>query len=213
MVIKTFEYNVFSSFSEKEKTSEKKTFSLDVAEKATYVVHRALRIANRNRSQSTSSTKTKSEVRGGGRKPWKQKGTGNARAGSNRSPLWRGGGITFGPKPRVISKKINKKEKQLALRTLIYNKHASFKVFSTIELENAKTSTFIQNFDEMKISEKILVISSKPNKNLKLSIQNCKNFEYILANQLNVTELAKANTVILDEMSLQIIKETYCATN
>jgi large subunit ribosomal protein L4 len=213
MVIKTFEYNVLSSFSEKEKTSEKKTFSLDVAQKATYIVHRALRIANRNRSQSTSSTKTKSEVQGGGRKPWKQKGTGNARAGSNRSPLWRGGGITFGPKPRTISKKINKKEKQLALRTLIYNKHHAFKVFSTIELENAKTNTFIKNFENLKINEKILVVSSKPNKNLKLSIQNCKNFEYILANQLNVTGLAKANTIILDEMSFQIIKETYCATS
>jgi large subunit ribosomal protein L4 len=213
MVIKTFEYNVLNSFSQQTETTEKKTFSLDVAEKATYIVHRALRTANRNRSQTTSSTKTKSEVQGGGRKPWKQKGTGNARAGSNRSPLWRGGGITFGPKPRLISKKINKKEKQLALRTLIYNKNKEFQVFSNINLENAKTSTFIKNFKNFTINEKILVISSKPNKNLKLSIQNCKNFQYILANQLNVTELAKANKVILDEMSFQIIKETYCATN
>jgi large subunit ribosomal protein L4 len=213
MVIKTFEYNVLSTFSDQISKSEKKTFSLDIAEKAAYVVHRALRTANRNRSQSTSSTKTKSEVQGGGRKPWKQKGTGNARAGSNRSPLWRGGGITFGPKPRNISKKINKKEKQLALRTLIFNKHKEFKVFDVLELENPKTSTFIKRFEDLKVNEKILVISSKPNENLKLSIQNCKNFQYILANQLNVTELAKANKVILDEMSFQIIKETYCAKN
>jgi len=212
MVIKTFEYDVLNGFSRQAQIQEKKTFSLDIANKATYIVHRALRVAKRNNAQFTSSTKTKSEVRGGGRKPWKQKGTGNARSGSNRSPLWRGGGITFGPKPRILSKKINKKEKQLALRTLIYNKHKTFKVFNKIELENSKTNIFLKNFEITNSNERVLVISSTPNKNLQLSIRNCKNFEYILANQLNVTELAKANKVILDEMSLQIIKEIYCAT-
>ena len=211
MVIKTFEYDVLNSFSPQAQILEKKLFSLDIATKATYVIHRALKIAKTNSFQFTSSTKTKSEVRGGGRKPWKQKGTGNARAGSKRSPLWRGGGITFGPKPRIVTKKINHKEKQLALRTLIYNKHKTFKIFQKIELENEKTSSFLKNFENLNKNQKILVISSSPNKNLQLSVRNCENFEYILANQLNVRELAKANTVILDEMSLQIIKETYCA--
>ena len=107
MVIKTFEYTLLD---ESGATSgEKKSFSLDVAEKAVYVVHRAVKTATKNRSQLTSSTKTRAEVSGGGRKPYKQKGTGRARAGSTRSPLWKGGGVTFGPKTRAVYKKINKK--------------------------------------------------------------------------------------------------------
>jgi large subunit ribosomal protein L4 len=109
MVIKTFEYTVLKDSLSKIENFEKKKFSIDVAEKALYAVYRAVTTANINHSEFISSTKTKSEVRGGGRKPWKQKGTGNARAGSKRSPLWRGGGITFGPKPRIVIKKINKK--------------------------------------------------------------------------------------------------------
>lgn len=210
MVIKTFEYTVLNRSSVEPSMGMKNSFSLNVAEKATYVVHRALRTANRNHSQLTSSTKTKSEVRGGGRKPWKQKGTGRARAGSIRSPLWRGGGITFGPKPRLISKKINRKEKQLALRTLFYNKHKQFKVFNNLDFAEIKTSNIKESFLITESHQHILVISSKPNKNLQLSLRNFKNCEYILANQLNVAELAKANQVILDEMSFQIIKETYC---
>lgn len=210
MVIKTFEYTVLNRSSVESSILIKNSFSLNVADKATYVVHRALRTANRNHSQLTSSTKTKSEVRGGGRKPWKQKGTGRARAGSIRSPLWRGGGITFGPKPRLITKKINRKEKQLALRTLFYNKHKQFKVFSNLEFSDIKTSAIKDQLSIDDNNQHVLIISSKPNKNLQLSVRNFKNFEYILANQLNVAELAKANQVILDEMSFQIIKETYC---
>jgi len=109
MVIKTFEYTVLNSLTAKNEPLETKSFSLNVAEKAKYIVHRAIKTAAKNRSQFTSSTKTRSEVNGGGRKPWKQKGTGRARAGSKSSPLWKGGGVTFGPKPRDIIKKINKK--------------------------------------------------------------------------------------------------------
>jgi large subunit ribosomal protein L4 len=214
MVIKTFEYNVLDSLSPT--VIEKKTFSLNVAVKAKYVVHRALKTATTNRSQFTRSTKTRSEVRGGGRKPWKQKGTGRARAGSNRSPLWRGGGVTFGPKPKTIYNKINKKEKQLALRTLLYNRNKQFIVFNHLELETPKTLNFIKKYSDIssndEIKEKVLVISSKPNLNLQLSLRNLTNFNYILANQLNVTELAKANVIILDDSSFDIIKETYCET-
>ena len=210
MVIKTFEYTVLNRSSVDSSITIKNSFTLNVADKATYVVHRALRTANRNHSQLTSSTKTKSEVRGGGRKPWKQKGTGRARAGSIRSPLWRGGGITFGPKPRLVSKKINRKEKQLALRTLLYNKHKQFKVFNNFDLNEIKTSSITDFLSINNNNHSVLVISSKPNKNLQLSLRNFKNFEYILANHLNVTELAKANQIILDEMSFQIIKEMYC---
>ena len=142
MVIKTFEYQILNSINPKGDVLEKKSFPLIVADKAKYVVHRAIKTANRNRSQFTSSTKTRSEVNGGGRKPWKQKGTGRARAGSNRSPLWRGGGVTFGPRPKSIVKKINKKEKQLALRTILFNRQNQFLVFNNLDLENAKTNCY-----------------------------------------------------------------------
>lgn len=212
MVIKTFEYQILNSINPKGDVLEKKSFPLIVADKAKYVVHRAIKTANRNRSQFTSSTKTRSEVNGGGRKPWKQKGTGRARAGSNRSPLWRGGGVTFGPRPKAIVKKINKKEKQLALRTILFNRQNQFLVFNNLDLENAKTNTFLKNL-VIDNSKKTLIISSKPNLNLKLSVRNLKNFNYILADQLNVTDVAKAAQIIIDESSFQVIKELYCDTN
>lgn len=213
MVIKIFEYTLLNNFSKEFETIEKKSFLLNIAYKATYLVHRTIKIANKNKSQFTSSTKTKSEVQGGGHKPWKQKGTGNARAGSNRSPLWRGGGITFGPKPRFVSKKINKKEKQLALRTIIYNKniYQKFNIYDKIDIENEQTKLFLKFFNRINKNKRILVILSKLDTNLRLSIQNYKNFNYIFANQLNIFELIKANLIILDKISLKIIKETYCA--
>jgi large subunit ribosomal protein L4 len=210
MVIKTFEYQILNNFSSNVGTLEKKEFSLEVADKARYVIHRAIRTATRNHAQYTSSTKTKSEVRGGGRKPWKQKGTGNARAGSKRSPLWRGGGVTFGPKPRIVNNKINKKEKKLALRSLLFNKHTQMFVFNKFEIEEAKTTNFITKLGNLDKTKNTLVISSTPNVNLYKSIKNLEKFEYILANQLNVTDLAKANQIFIDDLSFDIIKETYC---
>ena len=215
MVIKTFEYSIVDTAQSNDSITQG-SFSLDVSDKAKYVVHRAIRTATTNRAQATSSTKTRSEVRGGGRKPWKQKGTGRARAGSTRSPLWRGGGVTFGPKPKLINKKINKKEKQLALRTLLYNRNEQIKVVKEFKFDEAKTSDLLRTLsDKLTLSEnqKTLVISSKPNKNLQLSLRNLKNFNYILANQLNVNEIAKANQIIIDELSFQVIKGTYCDKN
>lgn len=211
MVIKILEYSSVNSNLPETTYIEKPSFEIDVAHKATYVVHRALKIANLNNSQFTSSTKTKSEVKGGGRKPWKQKGTGNARAGSKRSPLWRGGGITFGPKPRVIYKKLNKKEKQLALRTLIYNKRKNFYFCENFEFKTPKTNIFLKNFNLINNTENILVIASSANPNLALSIRNCKNIEYIQANELNITKLARANKILLEPDSFTLIKELYRA--
>ena len=96
---------------------------LNVLEKSgNYLLHKDLLRHLQSQNQGTLSTKTRSEVRGGGRKPWRQKGTGRARAGSNRSPLWKGGGVIFGPKPKTVTLKLNKKERRLALQTLLYNK-------------------------------------------------------------------------------------------
>lgn len=212
MTIKKFEYSIYNSSIPNE-ILRKNFFSLQVADKAKYIVHRALKTASNNKTQYTSSTKTKDEVRGGGRKPWKQKGTGRARSGSTRSPIWRGGGVTFGPRPKLIYSKINKKEKNLALTTLIYNKQSQFLVFDNLELKDCKTVSFLKMFNTFNLQEKILIILTKPNKNLQLSLRNLNNFQYILANQLNLTEIAKANKIILDETAFEIIKETYCDQN
>ena len=109
-----------------------------------YLVHKDILRHNISTKQGTSSTKTRSEVRGGGRKPWKQKGTGRARAGSNSSPLWKGGGVTFGPKPKTIEYKLNKKERRLALQTLLYNKKDNILLIENLEnsFEIPKTSEF-----------------------------------------------------------------------
>jgi large subunit ribosomal protein L4 len=211
MTIKKFEYSIYNSSIPNE-ILRKNFFSLKVADKAKYIVHRALKTAANNKTQYTSSTKTKDEVRGGGRKPWKQKGTGRARSGSTRSPIWRGGGVTFGPRPKLVYNKINKKEKNLALTTLIYNKQSQFIVFDNLELKDCKTVSFLKmvNIFNFTLTEKILIILTKPNKNLQLSLRNLNNFEYVLANQLNLTEITKANKIILDEKAFEIIKETYC---
>ena len=108
-----------------------------------YLIHKAIVIQDRNRRQGTASCKTRSEVRGGGRKPWKQKGTGQARSGSSNSPLWNGGGVTFGPKPKSYSKKINIKERQLALSTAFYNSmHKVVVVENSFTVSSIKQSHF-----------------------------------------------------------------------
>ena len=123
---------------------------LNIVEKSgNYLIHRDLIRHQSSKRQGTVSTKTRSEVRGGGRKPWRQKGTGRARAGSNRSPLWKGGGVIFGPKPKTVSLKLNKKERRLALQTLIYNKKDSILIIENLEKEitEAKTKNFFKICD------------------------------------------------------------------
>ena len=109
-----------------------------------YLLHKDLLRHFSSQKQGTVSTKTRSEVRGGGRKPWRQKGTGRARAGSNRSPLWKGGGVIFGPKPKKVVLKLNKKERRLALQTLLYNKKNNIVIIENLESEvvEPKTKTF-----------------------------------------------------------------------
>ena len=114
--------------------NDEHSLELNVLEKSgNYLVHKDILRHQISKKQGTTSTKTRSEVRGGGRKPWKQKGTGRARAGSNRSPLWKGGGVIFGPKPKEIALKLNKKERKLALQTLLYNKRDSISIIDNLE--------------------------------------------------------------------------------
>ena len=183
-------------------------------ESGNYLVHKDfLRHSNAQR-QRTVATKTRSEVRGGGRKPWQQKGTGRARAGSNRSPLWKGGGVIFGPKPKSISLKLNKKERRLALQTLLYNKKNNILIIENLEteLQNAKTKNFLRICDSCSINleQKVLVIVSKKTIPLKLATQNIQNVELILASNLNTFSLLKAKQIILTPLAINEIKEIYC---
>ena len=138
-----------------------------------YLLHKDVLRHFGSQRQGTVSTKTRSEVRGGGRKPWQQKGTGRARAGSNRSPLWKGGGVIFGPKPRTFSTKLNKKERRLALQTLLYNKKNSILILENLEnqLTEPKTKLFLQICKNCGISldQKLLVVVAKKTTPLKLA--------------------------------------------
>jgi large subunit ribosomal protein L4 len=189
--------------------------TLNVSETAgNYLLHRDLLRHSSSQRQGTVSTKTRSEVRGGGRKPWKQKGTGRARAGSSRSPLWRGGGVIFGPKPKKILLKINKKERQLALTTLLYNKKNNILIIENLETETIepKTKSFLKICQNCSINldQKLLVVVSKKTMPLKLATQNLKNVELIAASSLNTLSLLKAKQIILTPLAINDIKEIYC---
>lgn len=183
-------------------------------ESGNYLIHKDFLRHSNSQRQGTSSTKTRSEVRGGGRKPWQQKGTGRARAGSNSSPLWKGGGVIFGPKPKSVSLKLNKKERRLALQTLLYNKKNSILIIENLEneLASAKTKKFLNICENCNVNleQKVLVIVSKKTVPLKLATQNLKNIELILASNLNTLSLLKAKQIILTPLAINDIKEIYC---
>lgn len=178
-----------------------------------YLLHKDLLRHLMSQKQGTVSTKTRSEVRGGGRKPWRQKGTGRARAGSNRSPLWKGGGVIFGPKPKKVILKLNKKERQLALQTLLYNKKNNILIIENLESEitEPKTKTFLKICQNctVDLDQKILVVVANKTIPLKLSTQNIKNVELILASNLNTLSLLKAKQIILTPLAINQLKEIY----
>ena len=188
---------------------------LNVAETSgNYLLHKDILRHSNSQKQGTVSTKTRSEVRGGGRKPWRQKGTGRARAGSNRSPLWKGGGVIFGPKPKTTVLKLNKKERRLALQTLLYSKKNNILIIDNLENEinQPKTKDFLavcQNCS-INLNQKLLVVVSEKTLALKLSTQNLKNVELILASNLNTLSLLKAKQIILTSSAINYIKEIYC---
>ena len=195
--------------------SNKHELKLTVLENsANYLLHKDILRHSSSQTQGTTSTKTRSEVRGGGRKPWRQKGTGRARAGSNRSPLWKGGGVIFGPKPKTSLLKLNKKERQLALRTLLYNKKNNILIIEDLETETMepKTKSFLKICQNCSINlnQKILIIVSKKTTPLKLATRNLKNVELISASNINTLSLLKAKQIILTPLAINDIKEIYC---
>jgi len=193
----------------------KHELTLNILDKSgNYLLHKDLLRHLSSKRQGTVSTKTRSEVRGGGRKPWQQKGTGRARAGSNRSPLWKGGGVIFGPKPKKVALKLNKKERRLALQTLLYNKKNNVIIIEDLEntLTESKTKSFLRMCESCNINanQKVLLVVSKKTIPLKLATQNLKNVELILASNLNTFSLLKAKQIILSSSSINNLKETYC---
>ncbi len=180
-----------------------------------YLLHRAVILQNNKSRQGTASSKTRSEVTGGGKKPWKQKGTGNARSGSSNSPLWKGGGVTFGPRPRDYSKKINTKEWRLALATAISAKFESTCVvedFSSI-IQSPKTKKVVELLTKVvNISDKSsknLLILSEINDNLNLSLRNLSNVTLLQSNSLNIRDILAANKIVITEKALKNIQEVY----
>ena len=195
------------------------TFELRVAKESTasHIVHRALVRQMTNSRQGTASTKTRSEVRGGGRKPWRQKGTGRARAGSIRSPLWRGGGVIFGPKPRDYNLKLNRKERRLALRTALVSRADDLIVVQDFsnELSRPKTKELVAALARWGAApeNKALLILPEISSadNVYLSARNIENLKLIAADQLNVYDLLHADKIVITASALAKIQEVYSA--
>jgi large subunit ribosomal protein L4 len=191
------------------------TIELAVAreENAVHIVHRALIRQTNNARQGTACAKTRAEVRGGGRKPWKQKGTGRARAGSIRSPLWRGGGVIFGPKPKDYNMKMNRKERRLALRTAVMSRIDDTIVvqdFAT-NLAQPKTKEFVQAMARwgVEAGSKVLIIVAAVEDNTLLSIRNIGNVKMISASGLNVFDLLNADQIVATAEAIAKIQEVY----
>jgi len=185
--------------------------STNLVDKSNYVIYRAFQTQSTNERQGTTSTKTRAEVRGGGRKPWKQKGTGRARAGSNRSPLWKGGGVTFGPKPKDYSQKINRKEWRLSLRLLLLKKQNMITIVDNFALESYKTKDLEKTIRDLgkTTSEKLIIIVPKVDENLRRASKNLKTIRVLQANCLNIKDLLLTKSIIITRESLKIIEETY----
>ena len=212
-VQKIIEYNSLDSNGQI--SSNKYNFKFNILEDSgNYLIHRDILRHQLLGKQGTVSTKTRSEVRGGGKKPWQQKGTGRARAGSNRSPLWKGGGVIFGPKSRLNHVKLNQKERKLSLQTLLYNKRKNILVIDNLEnsIEEPKTKNFYSFCKNLGIdlNQKTLVIVSKKTDKLKLSTRNLKHIELISASNLNTLCLLNSKQILLTPLAINDIKEAYC---
>ena len=175
-----------------------------------HLVHMAVLQQLANNRQGTQKAKTRSEVRGGGRKPWRQKGTGHARQGSTRSPQWTGGGVVFAPVPRDYSFKLNKKEKRAALKSVLTSKVAEnkFVVVDELKLDEIKTKKFVQVMDNLKV-EKALVVLNDMDANVIASAANIPTVKTAQTNELNVFDALKYDKVVVTKAALATIEEVY----
>ena len=182
-------------------------FGVEVNE---HLVHMAVVSQLANKRQGTQKAKTRSEVRGGGRKPWRQKGTGHARQGSTRAPQWTGGGVVFAPTPRDYSFKLNKKEKRAALKSALTSRveEKKFIVLDEINFGEIKTKNFQNVLNNLNVA-KALVVLEDGNKNAELSARNIPSVKTARTNTINVYDILKYNTVIATKAAVETIEEVY----
>ena len=182
-------------------------FGVEVNE---HLLHKAVVSQLANKRQGTQSAKTRSEVSGGGRKPWRQKGTGHARQGSTRAPQWTGGGVVFAPKPRDYSIKLNKKEKRAALKSALTTRVAEnkFIVLDELKLDEIKTKKFQAVMNNLKVNKALVVLEEK-NDNVILSARNIPGVETALVNTINVYDILKYNTMVVTKAAVAAIEEVY----
>ena len=175
-----------------------------------HLVHMAVVQQLANKRQGTQSAKTRAEVSGGGRKPWRQKGTGHARQGSTRSPQWKGGGVVFAPKPRDYSIKMNKKEKALAIKSALTSRvnEAKFYVIDDLSLSEIKTKKMKAVLDGLNLN-KALIVLDKKNDNVELSARNLPKVRTILSNSINVYDILKYDAMVIAKDAVTQIEEVY----
>ena len=175
------------------------------------VVHSVLVNYLANQRQGTQSTKTRAEVRGGGKKPWRQKGTGRARQGSIRAPQWIKGGIALGPKPRSYKYRVNKKERRLAIRSILSSKvlEKELTVVDKLELKEIKTKTMVNALKDLKVEGKTLIVLADKNENVLMSARNIEGVKAIAINNINVFDLLKYNNLVLPLDTVKKLEEVY----
>ena len=182
-------------------------FGVDVNE---HLVHMAVVAQLANKRQGTQKAKTRSEVSGGGRKPWRQKGTGHARQGSTRAPQWTGGGVVFAPTPRDYTIRLNKKEKRLALKSALTSRvqEQKFIVLDELKFDEIKTKKMQAVLDALKVSKALVVLNENDEKVVK-SARNIENVQTALTNTINVYDILKYNTIIVTKAAVATIEEVY----
>ena len=175
------------------------------------IVHSVLINYLANQRQGTQSTKTRAEVRGGGKKPWRQKGTGRARQGSIRAPQWIKGGIALGPKPRSYKYRVNKKERQLAIKSILSSKvlEKELTVVDKLELKEIKTKTMVKALTDLKVEGKTLIVLPENNKNVLLSARNIEGVKTLTVNTINVFDLLKYNNLVITLDTVKKLEEVY----
>lgn len=187
-------------------TLNSEVFGIEVNELA---MKKMVRLQLNASRQGTAKVKTRSEVSGGGRKPWKQKGTGRARQGSIRAAQWRKGGIVFGPTPRDYSFKINRKERVLALKSTLVNKlnEKKLMVIDNLKLDNFKTKTGVELLNNLKLDGKVLFVASEEAENLYMATRNLNNVLVLFPDEINVYDILNADYVVFDEASIKMVEE------
>ena len=183
-------------------------FAVDVNE---HLMHMAVVLQLANKRQGTQKAKTRSEVSGGGRKPWRQKGTGHARQGSTRSPQWTGGGVVFAPVPRDYSFKMNKKEKAGAIKSALTTKvnEEKFFVMDSLKFDEIKTKKMVGVLDALKVNKALVVLDGEDNDNVEVSARNIAGVRTVYSNAINVYDILKYDTIIITKSAVAKIEEVY----